>query len=127
MDVTEQIPENVVDELFAEIRRVADGDKEVMDRMKQEFAENPELFMAKFCKGMSTMLRDESLDGTTGILKICMGEQVGGGRGGHLKVPKEDLPSLNAERVKEYHSFPQKQTDIKNAMAGKNGITKEVE
>ena len=118
---SQQTIENV-DELFAEVRRMADGDQEVVDRMEQEFAENPEFFMAKFVKGMSTMLREESLDGNTGVLKVCMGEQLGGGAGPSLGVELSDCQ--NAELKEEWESIEGKLQKIKNDLRRKaNGMT----
>ncbi len=113
---SQQTIENV-DELFAEVRRMADGDQEVVDRMEQEFAENPEFFMAKFVKGMSTMLREESLDGNTGVLKVCMGEQLGGGAGPSLGVELSDCQ--NAELKEEWQSIEGKLQKIKNDLRRK--------
>ena len=118
---SQQTIENV-DELFAEVRRMADGDQEVVDRMEQEFAENPEFFMAKFVKGMSTMLREESLYGNTGVLKVCMGEQLGGGAGPSLGVELSDCQ--NAELKEEWESIEGKLQKIKNDLRRKaNGMT----
>ncbi len=112
-----------VEELFAVLRGMAHGDQEVVvDRMEQEFAENPEFFMAKLMKGTNTALREESLDGNAKILKFCMGEQVGGGAGPSLGVELSDCQ--NAELKEEWESIEGKLQKIKNDLRRKaNGMT----